>query len=59
LKTTQSDFSVGSADFTSLYESEVELLMLEKAYITAAIETHVQDAIARSVTGSTHLGETQ
>jgi outer membrane protein TolC len=59
LKTTQSDFSVGSADFTSLYESEVELLMLEKEYITAAIETHVQSAIARSVTGSMNLGETQ
>jgi outer membrane protein TolC len=59
LKTTQSDFSVGTADFTSLYESEVELLMLEKEYLTAAIETHIQSAIARSVTGSMNLGDTR
>ena len=59
LETTQSDFSVGTADFTSLYESEVELLILEKGYITASVETHVQNAIARSVTGSASLGETQ
>jgi outer membrane protein TolC len=59
LETTLSDFSVGKADFASLYESEVELLMLEKAYLTATIETHIQSATARSVTGSSNLGESQ
>jgi outer membrane protein TolC len=59
LETTLSDFSVGKADFASLYESEVELLMLENAYITAAIETHIQSANARSISGSSKLGESR
>ena len=59
LETTLSDFSVGKADFASLYESEVDLLMLENAYITATIETHIQSATARSVSGSSDLGESQ
>jgi len=59
LQATLSDFSVGKADFASLYDSEVELLMLEKAYITAAVETHMQSATARSISGSSDLGESQ
>jgi cobalt-zinc-cadmium efflux system outer membrane protein len=59
LHTTLADFSVGRADFASLYESEVELLMLEKAYLTAAIETYVQRATARATVGTTALGESQ
>jgi outer membrane protein TolC len=59
LEITLSDFSVGKADFASLYESEVDLLMLEKAYITATIETHIQSATARSISGSSDLGESQ
>jgi sensor c-di-GMP phosphodiesterase-like protein len=59
LEATLSDFSVGKADFASLYESEVDLLMLEKAYITAAIETHIQSATVRSISGSSDLGESQ
>ena len=59
LETTLSDFSVGKADFVSLYESEVDLLILEKLYITATIETHIQDATARSISGSPNLGESQ
>jgi outer membrane protein TolC len=59
LTTTLSDFSVGNADFASLYESEVDLLVLERAFITATIETHIQNAAARSITGSSSLGESQ
>ncbi len=57
LETTLSDFSVGNADFASLYESEVELLILEKAYLTAAIETRLQRAAARATVGTSSLGE--
>jgi len=59
LQATLSDFSVGKADFVSLYESEVDLLMLEKAYVTAAVETHMQYAIARSISGSSTLEKSQ
>jgi cobalt-zinc-cadmium efflux system outer membrane protein len=59
LEATMSDFSVGKADFASLYQSEVELLMLENAYITAAVETHMQSANARSISGSSNLGESK
>jgi len=57
LETTLSDFSVGTADFSSLYESEVELLILEKAYLAAAIETRLQRAAAQSTVGTSSLGE--
>jgi len=59
LEATLSDFAVGKADFASLYESEVELLMLENAYITAAVETHLQSANARSISGSSSLGKSK
>jgi cobalt-zinc-cadmium efflux system outer membrane protein len=59
LETTLADFSVGKAGFASLYESEVDLLMLENTYITATIETHVQDATARAITGASNLGDSQ
>lgn len=59
LETSLTEFSVGKADFASLYESEVDLLMLEKAYITATIETRIQSATARSLTGVSDLGESR
>jgi cobalt-zinc-cadmium efflux system outer membrane protein len=59
LETTLSDFSVGKADFASLYESEVELLMLENAYLAAAIETDIMSAAARSIIGTSDLGASQ
>jgi hypothetical protein len=59
LQTTLADFSVGRAGFASLYESEVELLILEKAYLTAAIETYMQRAAARATVGATALGESK
>jgi outer membrane protein TolC len=57
LETTLSDFSVGKAEFSTLYEAEVELLVLERSYLTATIETHRQRAAARAVTGRRNLGD--
>ncbi len=57
LETTLSDFSVGRAEFSTLYEAEVELLTLERAYLTATIETYLQRAAARAATGLRDLGE--
>jgi len=59
LESTMSDFSVGKAGFASLYESEVDLLMLESAYITASIETHIRSSAARSISGRSDEGESQ
>jgi cobalt-zinc-cadmium efflux system outer membrane protein len=56
LETTLSDFSVGKAEFSTLYEAQVELLVLERSYLTATIETHLQRAAARGVTGHEILG---
>jgi len=56
LETTLSDFSVGKAEFSTLYEAEVELLVLERSFFIANIETRLQRATARAVTGRTSLG---
>lgn len=56
LETTRSDFSVGRADFASLFEAEVALLALERAWITAAAQTHLQHAAAMGVLGTSPLG---
>ena len=52
LHTTQSDFTVGRAEFASLFDGEVALLDLERARIAAAIETHLQHAEATAVLGA-------
>lgn len=51
LATTLADFSVGRADFASLFEAEVTLLQLERGRITAAVETHLCRADATAVLG--------
>lgn len=56
LETTLSDFSVGRAEFSTLYEAEVELLVLERSFLSATIETRLQRATARAVTGRRNLG---
>ncbi len=56
LETTLSDFSVGKAEFSTLYEAQVELLALERSYLSANIETRLQRATARAVTGHIDLG---
>lgn len=56
LATTLNDFSVGKAEFSTLYEAEVDLLVLERTYLSATIETHLQRAAARALTGRRDLG---
>ncbi|MDG1482401.1 MAG: TolC family protein [Myxococcota bacterium] len=56
LETTQADFSVGRADFASLFEAEVALLSLKRAYIIAATETRIQHAAAIATLGTSPLG---
>jgi len=58
LETTLADFSVAKADFNSLYEAQVELLMLEKAFLSATVETYIQRAAARAAVGALALGDT-
>ena len=50
-----SDFSVGRADFASLFEAEVSLLSLERALILAATETWIQHAAALAALGTSPL----
>jgi len=52
LETTRSDFAVGRADFSALFEAEVALLDLERARIVAAVDTHLQHAEAAAVLGT-------
>ena len=58
LETTQADFSVGRADFASLFEAEVALLTLERAFIIAATDTHLQHTAATANVGISPIGAT-
>jgi cobalt-zinc-cadmium efflux system outer membrane protein len=58
LVTSQADFSVGRADFASLFEAEVALLSLERALIIAATETWLSHAAAVAQLGTSPLGAT-
>lgn len=52
LETTSTDFAVGKADFSSLYDAEVTLLDLERALLTAVAQTHLSQARAQALVGS-------
>lgn len=52
LDATLSDFAVGRADFSSLFDAEITLLDLERARIVAATETWLQRAQAFAVLGT-------
>jgi cobalt-zinc-cadmium efflux system outer membrane protein len=51
LETSLADYSVGRADFSTLYEAEVDLLNLERTQLSATVETHVQQALADATIG--------
>ncbi len=53
LATTLADYRVDKADFASLYQAEVQLLNLERARLAAVVETHLQQAAVRAITGDT------
>jgi cobalt-zinc-cadmium efflux system outer membrane protein len=57
LETALSEFSVGKADFTVLYEAEVDLLIMERSFLEASVETHIQRARARATVGVLRLEE--
>jgi outer membrane protein TolC len=52
LETTRGDFTVGRADFASLFEAEVALLQLERARIQAAVDTHLARIDLRAAIGT-------
>jgi len=51
VETTLAEFSVGSADFATLYQAEVDLLDLERSLIRAAIQTHIEAAELEALVG--------
>ncbi len=57
LETTLNDFSVDRAEFSTLYEAEIDLLTLERAHLEAVVETRLQRAAVRATTGRTDLGD--
>lgn len=59
LDTTLSDFTVGRAEFASLFDAEVTLLDLERARIHAATDTHLQQAAAWATLGTAPAGAAQ
>jgi hypothetical protein len=44
LQLTDTEYRVGKADLTTLYQAEVLLLQLERDAIMAAVQTHLQQA---------------
>ena len=59
LETTLADFALDKAMFSDLFDAEVALLDLERARIKAVVDTHVQAALARQITGDATLGGAQ
>jgi cobalt-zinc-cadmium efflux system outer membrane protein len=58
LETSLADYTVGRADFSTLYEAEVDLLNLERTQLSATVETHVQEALKNATIGvSPHGGQ--
>jgi outer membrane protein TolC len=51
LETSLSDYTVGRADFSTLFEAEVALLDLERTLLSATVQTHIQAAAADATIG--------
>jgi len=56
LETSFADYAVGRADFSTLWEAEVDLLDLERILLSAAIQTHIQAAEAHATIGTAPAG---
>ena len=56
LESSFADYTVGRADFSTLYDAEIELLNLERTLHAATMETHVQAALARATIGAEPQG---
>jgi hypothetical protein len=56
LEASLSDYSVGRADFATLFDAEVGLLDLERTLLGATVETHIQAAEAEATIGAAPRG---
>jgi outer membrane protein TolC len=56
LEASYADYSVGKADFATLFEAEVELLNLERTERSATVRTHIEAAVAQSTIGAAPRG---
>jgi outer membrane protein TolC len=56
LEASYSDYTVGRADFATLFDAEVTLLDLERTLLSAAAQTHIQAAAADATIGTAHHG---
>jgi outer membrane protein TolC len=56
LETALSDYTVGRADFATLFEAEVVLLDLERTLLSATAQTHIQAAAADASIGVVDRG---
>lgn len=56
LDTSFADYRVGRAEFSTLYEAEVDLLNIERTLRSATVQTHIQEAIARATIGAAPRG---
>lgn len=52
LEAAFADYTVDKADFAALFESEVDLLNLERTQLGATVETHIEQAMARATIGA-------
>ncbi|MDP8222419.1 MAG: TolC family protein [Candidatus Lernaella stagnicola] len=52
LESTRSAYRVGSADFATLYGTEVGLLDIERQAVTAVVETHLRQAQVEALVGA-------
>ena len=51
LEATLSAYQVGRADFTSLFETEVSLLDLDRALVRAQVDTRLHEAEMETLVG--------
>lgn len=56
LESSYSDYTVGRADFATLFDAETTLLDLERTLLRSTAETHIQAAAADAVIGAAHDG---
>ena len=56
LEASFSDYTVGRADFATLFDAQVTLLDLERTLLSAAAQTHIQAAAADATIGAAHRG---
>jgi len=56
LETALSDYTVGRADFSTLFEAEAALLDLGRILLSATVQTHIQAAAANATIGAAPRG---